>query len=511
MKFLNKYIKIVVAAGIIGSTLSCSDDFLDTKPETAVSYEEAFESITNAESALVGMYNNLSSYSFEGLYAPIMGDLVGEDLLLDSKQNWGWFLSVYQLETLPNYTWASSPWSDGYFLIYQANQIIENANLVPDATDAQKGNLVGQAKVMRAHTMLKLVQMFGEAYSSNPTALGILNANSVKEWDEEDIPRSTVGDIYDQILSDLNEAIPMLEDYAAEVANLPVSERPQMFNDSTAFFNVRSANAILARTYLDMASGSSSSPYWTKARDHASVAKKDMALMDINDLFSGFNYPNSETLYSIKYTADDNNIYLSLPSFYWPLGGYSSMRADTTFVDSYSNYDLRSNWFPHGRDIMVRWNGDEEDSPLDADNYVITKFQSINGQTGYAQRISIRASEMYLIEAECEAELGNDTEAQNLLFAIQKRANPGSLKSTNTGQALIDEILTERRKELVGEGFRWNDIKRRSLPFKRNGHHWSKWDFQFGDADYYRLTFPIPQSEIDNNSALTEADQNPGY
>lgn len=504
MKFINKYIKIVLASGIIGSTLSCSDDFLDTKPETAVSYEEAFESITNAESALVGMYNNLSAYSFDGLYAPIMSDLIGEDIMVDSKQNWGWFVPVYQLETLPNYTYANSPWTSGYFLIYQANQIIENADMVPDATDAQKGNLKGQAQVMRAATMLKLVQMFGEAYSVNPDAPGILNANTTKEWDEEDIPRSSVRDIYTQITSDLESALPLLEDYAAEVAGLPVNERPKMFVDSTAFFNVRSANAVLARAYLDM-------QHWEKARDHAASAKENIALMQVGDLLSGFNHPNSETLYSIKYTAADNNVYLSIPSFYWPVAGYSSMRADTSFIDTFDDYDVRKNQFRHGREIMVRWEGEEEDSPLDADNYVILKFSSINGQTGYAQRISIRASEMYLIEAEAQAELGNNSEAQELLYAIQKRANSGAIKSSNSGQVLIDEILLERRKELVGEGFRWNDIKRRSLPFKRNGHHWSKWDFQFGDDDYYRLTLPIPQSEIDNNNALTDADQNSGY
>ncbi|MCT4648109.1 MAG: RagB/SusD family nutrient uptake outer membrane protein [Carboxylicivirga sp.] len=504
MKFINRYLKIVLAVGIIGLSFSCNDEFLDTKPDTAVSYEEAFESITNAESALVGMYNNLSAYNFDGLYAPIMGDLIGDDLLLDSKQNWGWFLSVYQLETLPNYRWAREPWTSGYFLIYQANQIIESADLVPDATEGQKANLKGQAQVMRASTMLKLVQMFGEAYSVNPDAPGILNANSVKEWDEEDSGRATIGEIYNQIVTDLVTAIPLLEKYAEEVAEMPASDRPQKFLDATAFYNVRSANAILARAYLDMEN-------WEKARDHAAEAKKEVELMDAYDLISGFHTPNSETLYAIKYTATDNNVYLSIPSFYWPLGGYSSMRADTMFVDRFNNNDVRKKQFRHGREIMVRYEGEETERPLDPDNYVILKFASINYQTGYAQRISIRASEMYLIEAECEAELGNDSEAQDLLHAIQKRANPGISKSSNTGEVLVNEILLERRKELAGEGFRWNDIKRRSLPFKRNGHHWSKWDFRFGDADYYRLTFPIPQNEIDNNSALTEADQNPGY
>jgi hypothetical protein len=150
------------------------------------------------------------------------------------------------------------------------------------------------------------------------------------------------------------------------------------------------------------------------------------------------------------------------------------------------------------------------ETAIDPDNWLILKFQH-NQSVGNAERISIRAAEMYLIEAECEAELGNDEKAQDALYVIQGRSHPGIGKSTNTGQELIDEILLERRKELFGEGFRWNDIKRRNLPFKREGDHWVKLDFGPGDEDYYRLTFPIPQREIDANTALTQDDQNKGY
>ena len=118
---------------------------------------------------------------------------------------------------------------------------------------------------------------------------------------------------------------------------------------------------------------------------------------------------------------------------------------------------------------------------------------------------------MLLIEAECEAELQNYSEAQDALYLIQRRANPGVTKSTETGQALIDQILLERRKELFGEGFRWQDIKRRQLPFVRTGDHWVKLSFTAQDPDYFRLTFPIPQSEIDANNALDNSDQNIGY
>jgi len=188
---------------------------------------------------------------------------------------------------------------------------------------------------------------------------------------------------------------------------------------------------------------------------------------------------------------------LSLPSFYWPVSGYSSMRIDRPFFEEFSQVDLRHNWF-------------HEQENIDPDNVLMLKFQHIS-KIGDAEKISIRAAEMYLIEAECEVELGNNTEAQNALFKVQKRAMPGAGKSVNTGDTLLQEVLLERRKELVGEGFRWNDIKRRNLPFKREGDHWVKFDFTSNDHDYYRLTYPIPQAEIDVNTKIGPEDQNKGY
>ena len=115
--------------------------------------------------------------------------------------------------------------------------------------------------------------------------------------------------------------------------------------------------------------------------------------------------------------------------------------------------------------------------------------------------------------AEAQAELGQDAEARANLLKVMHRADATASipADAQSGDALVELVLLERRKESLGEGFRWNDIKRRSLPFSRTGDHWSKWDFTVDDVDYYRLTFPIPQYEIDANEVLSEADQNPGY
>ncbi len=458
---------------MMGVMVSCSDEFLKPEPTDAVQEEEVFESYKVAEAAMVGAYDQLSAYTFEGHYVPLMSDIMGEDVLINSVDNWGWFVEVYQMDVAPNYNYVSSPWSMGYKVIYDANRIIAEAQNIPDASQEEINNLEGQAKVLRAFTMLKLVEIYAPAYVVNPDAPGIMNVNKPVNASSEDFGRASVREVYSQIVSDLTSAIDLLEDMSFK-----------------GIFDKRAAQAILARTYLDMQD-------WEKSRDMAKAAYEGMELMTIDELLEGFFASNRETIFTVAYTAEDNNTYMSIPSFYWPVAGYSSIRADSKFVDSFSNNDYRKYQFLMQEDI-------------DEDNYLILKFQH-NQQVGNAERISIRASEMYLIEAECEAELGNTTAAQDALYVVQSRANPGVAKSTASGQALIDEALMERRKELFGEGFRWNDIKRRNLPFKREGDHWVTFDFGPNDADYYRLTFPIPQSEIDRNSKFSQEDQNIGY
>jgi len=469
-----KLINLINAAFLVLVLAGCSKDFLDLEPTDSISEDEVFGSYVTANSALMGAYDQLSSFNFGGLYNPIMADIMGEDVMINSVNNWNWFIPVYQMNVLPNYTYIDAPWWAGYKLIYDANKIINNSIYIPDATPEQITNLVGQAQVLRAYAMLKLAQMYSPAYAKNPEAPSILlNTDSDNLDLDSGYKRAKLSEVYAQIESDLIAAASQLKE-----------------NDDKGFFDSRSANALLARLYLDMGK-------WELARDHAKLAAKDITLMDVNGLFTGFSTRNSETIYTIAYTQEDNNTYLSLPSFYWPVGGYSSMRADKDFVNKFSRSDARKSLFLKLDEI-------------DKDRYLIVKFGH-NNAVGNAERICIRASEMVLIEAECEAELGNYTEAQNALYLIQKRANPGASKSTATDQALINEVLLERRKELFGEGFRWQDIKRRQLPFVRNGDHWVKFSFTAQDPDYFRLTFPIPQSEIDANPALSNSDQNIGY
>ena len=106
---------------------------------------------------------------------------------------------------------------------------------------------------------------------------------------------------------------------------------------------------------------------------------------------------------------------------------------------------------------------------------------------------------MHLIEAEAKARLGDETEAANLLFELQKNRDVNAIPSGNIGESLIEEILVERRKELYGEmGVEWYDAKRLRLGISRTGNHRIKSaaDLQPDDKKFF---LKIPQKEIDAN------------
>ena len=116
---------------------------------------------------------------------------------------------------------------------------------------------------------------------------------------------------------------------------------------------------------------------------------------------------------------------------------------------------------------------------------------------------------MYLIEAEAMVKSSSytDSDAQDALYMVQLRADPAAVKSTNTGQDLIDEILLEKRKEFWGEGIMFFDMLRNELPLVRDDDH----PFILSiPANSWEFIFQIPESEFLINKNMDLAtDQNP--
>jgi hypothetical protein len=95
------------------------------------------------------------------------------------------------------------------------------------------------------------------------------------------------------------------------------------------------------------------------------------------------------------------------------------------------------------------------------------------------------------------------------LFTLVKNRDAAYVKSTSTGQTLIDEIMFNRRVELWGEGFRFTDLKRLNLPMSRVGipnHLIALIQIQTVPVGDVQWEFLFPQDEINANKAL---EQNP--
>jgi hypothetical protein len=84
--------------------------------------------------------------------------------------------------------------------------------------------------------------------------------------------------------------------------------------------------------------------------------------------------------------------------------------------------------------------------------------------------------------------------------------DPNYVRSTKTGNDLINEILIHRRVELWGEGHRFLDLKRMNAPLNRNGTNAIAsiallYDVAPGDV---RWEFLIPRREINANSQIVQ-------
>ncbi len=137
----------------------------------------------------------------------------------------------------------------------------------------------------------------------------------------------------------------------------------------------------------------------------------------------------------------------------------------------------------------------------------------------------LHVSEMYLVAAEAYLLAGDEAASLVKINAIRKRAGVKELASYSAYEAPyvtnanftfvpLDLVLDERARECYAERTRYFDLRRTkqlvryNLEFSRFMDNVSKMSNAQGQIKWYR---PIPQSEIDNNTELTSAEQNPGY
>lgn len=456
----NFNIKYTVCASLILLLSACSKQ-LDLQPTQSIETGQALLTAKDVQITLVGAYSGLNS---ESLYGGVV--FLAPDLLGTAGQgiiNWtGTYQSLTEMTnqsiTVTN-GYVSSIWLSAYQNINQINNVIANLDKVTVAAD--QGRIEGEAKFLRGMIYFDLVRLYGRAWNDgdptvNPGVPLVLTPTSSIDASSF-VARSTVSQVYAQVLSDLTTA----------EAKLPAS--------NSFYANQYSAAALLSRIYL-------------QKLDYANAAKEANNVISPGafsltstytaefpyDANSGpVHYDNtSEDIFSVQITSQQGtnaqNEFYGGPSY----GGRGDAAVSPSFPTEFEAGDARGSFFYN-----------------DGGSLYTSKFQNRFGNVKV-----LRLAEMYLNRAEANLRSGTtvgDTPL-NDVNKIRTRAGLAALSSVSLAQ-----ILTERRHELTFEGgFFLHDAKRTMQTV--GALAWNS----------PKLVFPVPQRELIANPSLK---QNAGY
>lgn len=494
------YSSLIVAALSL-LMVSCSEDYLDTFPTDQVPASSAFTTTTNALQALNGihriMYSQWRGTQGEAGEASmnINRDMLGEDLVMTSAGN-GWYNNIYKWLDHRSETAGtdSYPWYLYYRIIANSNMIINNIEGAV-GPQADKDIIKGQALVYRAWGHFNLVQLYGKRYvaGTQNTQLGV-PIMVTNNFDGQ--PRNTVEEVYDQVEADLTEAAGLLATYT----------RP-----NKSHMNLSVVRGVQARVAL-------AKQDWTSAASLAAQARTGYSLMTNAEYTGGFNlYTNREWMWGSTVIPDQTTYFYSYFAYMSRNFSSTNIRGNPKAINRvlyndpvFTATDVRKAVFdPTGLHVSLALPANFTKFP-----YTSQKYLAVGGADSRGDVVYMRAAEMLLIEAEAYARMGGrETDARNALNILRQNRETVAgnyVASANTGQALIDEIMLNRRLEFWGEGFRFTDLKRLNLPLSRptgtgGGYHTTALcnltSVPAGDVSWEWL---IPKAEMDANDSMVQ-------
>ena len=497
---MNKIYQYILMGAFAVALSSCGNDWLDLEPSTSVTTK--VETISDVEFTLNGIYSTMQSsdaYSGRLVY---YGDVTGDDMqaVSSTKRTANAYLYGFTKSNAP-----STYWRIPYEIIQNCNVILANIDNIAVGDDQKEelDDYKGQALAIRGMALFDLTKLYGYPYTmDNGASMGACIVTDVLGKDA--MPqRSTVAQCYGQILKDLEASVNLLgEDF------------------NKGKFNKWAALTLLSRAYLyhgdnekalkaaeDAIKGAEKNGYnlWTN---------EEYANAWANDVTASSNY-KGEVLFEIINLTTDSPGKESLGYLYSP-GGY----ADACVTASFYNELQKDPKDVRNQIINVAEKKKYSSSSIYGRGYV-NKFQPQQGEGVEDANIPlIRLSEAYLNAAEAAAKLtaaGSDhnVEAVQYLDKIVNRANPAKRVDASSTVS-VDQVLEERRKELVGEGHRMFDLLRNGKSVERKSEtnkalsktkHTCSDEFMTIGLDNYKIVLPIPLAERN----VSHLPNNPGY
>lgn len=433
----------------------CKKGFLDEKPSSTLVVPHTLDD----------MQLLLNKSDFD--QSPVeLGELSSDECYADFSS----FQSAAQIDR-DIYTWNKtfsyndlSFWSFPYSKIFYSNIVLQQmGNIVKnDANRDQYNNIKAQALFLRSNVYYNLLQVFSLPFDENTASIDLGVPLKLDASIDNIVQRSSVKAVYDQLIADLQNTVKNLDPNFQSVIKVQPSKPAGYMLLSKIFIDRREYSR--AELYAD-----SSLALYSK-------------LIDYNTLDSTVSTPvlreNDETIF--QQSQMSNTLLTSLRIAY----------VSDSLKKLYKPNDLRTA-------IFFKPTSDG-------------RYQFKRGYSGNASKFcGFATDELYLIKSECLAREGKIDQAMDWLNRLLiKRWKSGTFipYTANNQVDALNQILLERRKELVLRGVRWNDLRRlnkegRAITLTRivNGITYT---LRPNDPRY---ALPIPDQEITRSGIV----QNP--
>lgn len=445
--------------------LSCSEGFLDAKPDKALVVPvtlQDYRALLDDAQQQINLTPGLVEIATDDLEAPDgMLDAVYRTLL----NTYIWATEIYEGED----AFMGADWIDIYAQILRANVVLEG--LEDMERNEQNGALYdevkGAALFFRAWHFFSLLQSFSLPYDPATATQDLGIVLKLKADINEKATRATVESSYQQVLADLTAAVELLPERTGYVS------RP----------NLAAGYALMARVYLSRF-------------DYGNAVKfADLALAQ-NDGLMDFNMLDLDDRFPDPFTDNNPEIILySMPILYSSAFFREGYITDELYAE-YGENDLRKKMF---------FKEDVEGRATIKATYYASDVLPFTG---------ITTAELYLIRAEClirNGQVKEGLEALDKLLRNRWNAAVDYLPTTATDEEeALRVILDERRKELVFKGLRWFDLRRlnkdarfaKTLTRTYNGETFTL------APDSRKYAFPIPNTETIVNPLVQPNDRN---
>jgi hypothetical protein len=478
---MNKLL-IYIFSGVL--LASCSD-ILTEEPKSLAS-ENFYNTPSEAEAAVNAIYGPMRmDNAFSINYPAQLEGLADYGNSRGSQTP----VSLYQGLDNTNINRVGVIWDNFYQSIRNANLVIQNVPKGSEIAAEDKVKYLAEAKYLRSLVYFALVRNWAAVPIRTEANMTVA-----------DVPRSSVAEVYDLILSDALEAESGLPDVPAAIG------RPSKWAAKTLLSEIymykEDWKSAAARAKEVMESGKFSLVPVTQPEDFQKIYGPE--IVNTPEEIFYFKYNRQQGFGLVGYAHRKTSTY----NYYGP-GGVYAQYTDSVANPVIKNWSLKDLRKPH-----ILYN---VDIGLGPNSCLFRKFRDPNATYGGGNDYPwYRYADLLLFHAESDARANAAPTAAALesLNKVHRRAygypaetaSPVDFKLADfTLSTFINKVVEERGYETMYEGKRWLDMKRLGIAKQRI------LEVKNIVVAEKHMLWPIPNSELLYNKALTAADQNPGY